>query len=111
MRTFIGTALLSALFLLWYPYDAVDWSVSLFNGLIVVYWMFFYKRYTYLPMLGMVGTLIGLIMAFGVVDVSLLTDTEMVRQMVGSVISGIGVSITTTLTAVLLWLVKKKKNG
>lgn len=61
-------------------------------------------------MLGMVGTLIGLIMAFGVVDINILTDTEMVRQMVGSVISGIGVSITTTLTAVLLWLVEDWKH-
>lgn len=106
MRTIIGTTLILCLGLMYYPYQYIEWAVAVGNSLIIMYWMFCYRKHEYLPVLGMVGTLVGLMLAFSTIEITSLSNTDVVKDMIGSVLAGVGLSITTTLTGVLLWMVE-----
>lgn len=59
-----------------------------------------------LVMLGLVGTVVGFVMALDGVDASSASDTDAIGSMVGTMIHGLGVALYTTLVGSVLniWL-------
>ncbi|HSK38915.1 MAG TPA: MotA/TolQ/ExbB proton channel family protein [Arenibaculum sp.] len=57
-----------------------------------------------LVLLGLIGTVVGFVMALANVDANAATDTSQVSRMVGSLIEGMGVALYTTLVGAVLHL-------
>lgn len=57
-----------------------------------------------LVLLGLIGTVVGFVMALANVDADAATDTSQVSRMVGSLIEGMGVALYTTLVGAVLHL-------
>ena len=104
MRIFVAILLTVALFTVFFFYSLISPFVVVANALIIWFWAVFYNRYQYLPVLGLIGTLVGLFYAFMSVDPTIVGDVELTKMMIGSTINGVAVSITTTLTGAILWL-------
>ncbi len=60
----------------------------------------------FLPLLGMVGTLIGFMVGFGEVNAANMMDPEAFKDLVGQMLSGLGTALSTTLVGVIcfIWL-------
>ena len=106
MRLFSATVLIIAMFVGWWWYDLIPFFIFIANALILCFWALAPSRYEYLTTLGMIGTLIGLSLAFSTIDLNALSNPEAVKDMIGQTIHGIGIAISTTLTGICLWMIE-----
>lgn len=58
-------------------------------------------------MLGLIGTVVGFIIAFSNVDANAAQDTDAAMAMISTILQGMGVALYTTLAGGIGWLVLK----
>jgi hypothetical protein len=105
MRIFIAALFIMGLSYAAY-YAGLDWTVVVGNTLIILFWALYHERYEYLPFLGMMGTVIGLALALLSVAGVPLNDAAMIGDALNNFLSGVGLSVTTTIVGGILWFVE-----